>query len=59
MCYLLTIASRLNDVVVDPFMGSGTTGVACKMLSREFIGMDIEKEYFKIAKARIDVAVQR
>ena len=59
MCYLLTIASRLNDVVVDPFMGSGTTGVACKMLSREFIGMDIEKEYFKIAKARIDAAVQR
>lgn len=39
--------------VLDPFMGSGTTGVACKELGVEFTGIEIEKEYFRIAKKRI------
>lgn len=39
--------------IVDPFMGSGTTGVACKKLNREFIGIEMDKEYFDIAKGRI------
>ena len=52
LAYLLTIASRQNDVILDPFMGSGTTGVACKMTSREFIGMEISEDYFKIATKR-------
>ena len=34
----------------DPFMGSGTTGVACKHLGRDFIGCEIDKEYYEIAK---------
>jgi len=55
MCYLITLGSRQQDVIVDPFMGSGTTGVACKMLNREFIGMEINEDYFKIAEARIGV----
>ncbi len=53
MCYLITLGSRKNDVVVDPFMGSGTTGLACNMLNREFIGMEVDEDYFKIAEARI------
>ena len=45
-----------NNVVLDPFMGSGTTGVACMNLGRKFIGIEIEKEYFDIACERIDQA---
>jgi len=45
--------SNENDVVLDPFMGSGTTGVACKELGRKFIGIDIESSYVDLAKERI------
>lgn len=43
-----------GDVVFDPFMGSGTTGVACMELGRHFIGCEISQEYFKIAERRLD-----
>lgn len=43
-----------GQVVLDPFMGSGSTGVACKKLGRDFIGMEIDEKYFKIAKERIN-----
>lgn len=43
-----------GDVVFDCFMGSGTTGVACKELNRDFIGIELDDEYFKIAKDRIN-----
>jgi site-specific DNA-methyltransferase (adenine-specific) len=46
--------SKENDIVLDPFMGSGTTGVACKNLNRDFIGIELDQEYFKIAKERIE-----
>lgn len=39
--------------IVDPFMGSGTTGVACKLLNRNFIGIEIDEKYFNISKERI------
>lgn len=42
--------------VLDPFMGSGTTGVACMNLGRKFIGIEIERKYFDIACERIDQA---
>ena len=41
-------------IVLDPFMGSGTTGVACKNLDREFIGIEKDEDYFNIAKSRIE-----
>ena len=41
------------DTVCDPFMGSGTFGIACKNLNRNFIGIELDKEYFEIAKKRI------
>jgi len=46
--------ARPGDVVLDPFMGSGTTGVACVAESRDFIGIEMNEEYFEIAKARIE-----
>lgn len=51
---LLKIYSNENNVVLDPFMGSGTTGVACRNLNRKFIGIEIDKTYFGIAKNRIE-----
>lgn len=50
----IRVASDENDVVLDPFMGSGTTGVACKNLGRSFIGMELDEEYFNVAKERIE-----
>lgn len=50
--HLVSIGSKDGDVVFDPFMGSGTTGVACK--NRKFIGCEIDKQYFNIAKERIE-----
>ena len=46
-------------VVLDPFMGSGTTGVACAQLGRKFIGIEIERKYFDIACERIDNAYRQ
>jgi DNA modification methylase len=42
-----------GDTILDPFMGSGTTGVACMQTNRSFIGIEIEEKYFKIAEKRI------
>ena len=44
------------DLILDPFMGSGTTGVACANLGRKFIGIEIERKYFDIACERIEAA---
>ena len=54
MTYLITIGSRPGDTILDPFMGSGTTGVATKILHRNFIGFEIEGKYFEIAQQRIE-----
>jgi len=48
-----------NDIVLDSFMGSGTTGVACVQTGRKFIGIEIEKKYFDIAVKRIKDAQQQ
>lgn len=43
-----------NDVVLDPYMGSGTTGIVCKELGYDFIGIELDKEMFEKAKERIN-----
>jgi site-specific DNA-methyltransferase (adenine-specific) len=50
---LLLAYSNEGDTVLDNCMGSGSTGVACVNLNRNFIGMELEEEYFEIAKERI------
>jgi hypothetical protein len=54
MSYLITLGSRPGEVILDPFMGSGTTGISAKLTGRNFIGFELEEEYFQIAEARIN-----
>jgi site-specific DNA-methyltransferase (adenine-specific)/modification methylase len=58
LCLMRFCVDQLKDAVVilDPFMGSGTTGVACMQLGRKFIGIEIERKYFDIACERIENA---
>lgn len=54
-----TLITRFNvrETILDPFMGSGTTGVACVRTGRKFIGIEISEQYFEIAKTRIQKAI--
>ena len=54
MEYLINMVTREGQTVLDPFMGSGTTGVACKNLNRNFIGIEKEEEYCQIARHRLE-----
>jgi len=53
MSYLIMLGSREGDVILDPFLGSGTTAIAAKQLKRKYIGIEREQEYVEIAKARL------
>ena len=55
--YLVTLGSRKEDIVLDPFMGSGTTPISCVTLDRKYVGIEREKEYFEIAKSRVKKAI--
>jgi site-specific DNA-methyltransferase (adenine-specific) len=52
--YLIKTYTNENDTVLDFTMGSGSTGVACKNLNRNFIGIEKDDKYFDIAKQRIE-----
>jgi len=54
-CVLLV--SREQETILDPFMGSGTTGVACVKTGRKFIGIELDRGYFDIAVKRIEKAI--
>ena len=54
--YLIKTYTNEGDIVLDNCMGSGSTGVACKNLNRNFIGIELDEKYFNIAKERIDKA---
>ena len=51
---IVLLGSREGDTVLDPFMGSGTTGVVAKRLGRNFIGIEVDARYYALAKARIE-----
>ena len=56
MQHIINSSTRQTDTVLDPFMGSGSTGVACVTSGRKFIGIEIDPDYFAIACARIENA---
>ena len=55
--HLIKIFSKEKSIILDPFMGSGTTGICCKKNNRNFVGIELNKEYFNIAKKRIDETI--
>lgn len=57
--WMVSRVSFERETILDPFMGSGTTGVACANLGRKFIGIEIEPKYFDIACRRIDEAYKQ
>lgn len=52
--WLIKTYTNESETVLDNCMGSGTTGIACKNLNRNFIGIELDSEYFKIAENRIN-----
>ena len=54
MQYIVRLITPPNGKVLDPFCGSGTTGIACKLEGFEFVGLEQDAEYTKIAQARIE-----
>jgi len=54
MEYLIKTYTNENEMVLDFTMGSGTTGLACKNLNRNFIGIELDDKYFKICEDRIN-----
>ena len=53
MSYLVNLGSSENETVLDPFMGSGSTGIACVLHNRKFIGIELDERYCSIANDRI------
>lgn len=51
--HFVNILSNKGDLILDPFMGSGSTGVSCELLNRNFIGIELDTNYYEIAKKRI------
>ena len=57
--HFLGLHTRPGDIVLDPFMGSGTTGVACAEMDRLFIGIELDPHWFTVARSRIAAATNR
>jgi site-specific DNA-methyltransferase (adenine-specific) len=56
MSELVELFTNAGEIVIDPFMGSGTTGAACARMGRKFIGVELQEQYFDIALRRIEAA---
>ena len=51
--YLITLGSRQGDLILDPFIGSGTAAISARLIGRDFLGFELNRKYHKIAEARI------
>lgn len=52
--FFIKNSSKEGDIIIDPFMGSGSTGIACLNTNRKFIGIELDNNYFEVAKRRIE-----
>lgn len=55
---IVEASTKKGDTILDPFLGSGTTGVAAKKLDRKFIGIELDENYFEIARKRIEKTIE-
>ena len=53
MLQFIELSSKVGDTILDPFIGSGTTAIACKRANRHYIGFEINKDYYKTAVQRM------
>jgi len=49
---IITATTKEGDIVLDPFNGAGTSGIACAKLNRKYVGIELDKEYLEISKRR-------
>jgi site-specific DNA-methyltransferase (adenine-specific) len=56
MSYIITLFTREGDWIIDPFLGSGTTGISAKLMGRSFIGVERDEEYMEIIRERCEVS---
>ncbi len=56
MCWCIELVGEKSQIICDPYMGSGTTGVAARRMGREFMGIEIEQHHFDVACRRIEAA---
>lgn len=54
MEYLVELTTETDAVVLDPFLGSGSTGIACVNLKRDFVGIELDSQYYELAVARVE-----
>ena len=52
---MILMSSNPGDLILDPFMGTGTTAIMAKKLDRHFVGIEIDEKYFKAAEKRLNV----
>ena len=56
---IILASTKEGDLVLDPFCGSSTTGVAAVLLNRRYVGIDLEEEYLELSKKRLQEAIKR
>ncbi len=56
---IITASTKEDDLVLDPFCGSSTTGVGAVLLNRKYVGIDLEEEYLNLSKKRIEHAIKQ
>lgn len=57
--WFIRLFTKEGDIVLDPFIGSGTTAIACLLTNRRFVGIEVQQEYYKIANEAISMHVER
>lgn len=54
MNYMRIISQKKGDIILDPFIGSGTTAIASRQLSRKYIGIELNTEFYNLAKGNLE-----